>query len=120
MRPPGPLVTDHPLVVLVRVAEEATGARSLRTCGIADGGLGSRLVGGGGGAVDAVDRARAVAEVAEAGLCGIRSPSAAAFVGEVIVRDLLGGDDEDLLLRGCALKQALVYKGVIARGLAGV
>ena len=56
---------------------------------IGDGGGGAGLVACGGGVVDRAYLAVAVAEVAVAGLRGVGSPGAAAFVAQVVVGYLL-------------------------------
>lgn len=87
---------------------------------VGDLGGGAYCVGGGDGAVDAGDLAVSVAEVSVAGLSGVGCPDGAAFVGEVIVVDLLAGDDELFLFGGGADEEALIDEGVIAGGLAVV
>jgi len=86
---------------------------------VVDLGGGSHCVGCGSEAVNAGDFAMAVAEVSVAGLVGVGGPGGAAFVGDVVVVDLLAGDDHDLLFNGGADEEALVDESVVAGGLAG-
>jgi len=87
---------------------------------VGDLGGGAYVVGGWGGTVDAGDFAVAVAEVSVAGLRGVGGPGGAAFVGEIVVVDLLAGDDELFLFGGGADEEALIDEGVVAGGLAVV
>ena len=61
-----------------------------------------------------------VAEVSVAGLSGIGGPSGAAFIGEVVVINLLAGNNELLLFCSGADEEALIDESVVAGCLASV
>ncbi len=62
----------------------------------------------------------AVTEVAVARLVDVGGPGGAALVGEVVVIDLLAGDDELFLFSGGADEKTLIDESIVAGGLAVV